>query len=647
MFDLFRSREKTTRYLLGALLGAVALSMVVTLIPGFGSSTGSGSANDQVIAEIGKQTITYREVQLALQDQIKNRNIPNELVSVYAPQIVNALIADHATAYIAGNLGYAPTDEDVATTIQMMVPQLFEGGKFVGKDAYAQFLAANNTSIPEFEQKARLTAAKRRVADVILEGMLVTPEEIEKEYRTRNEVASVEYVKLDPAKIQAEIKVTQDEINAHWATSKANYRMQEKRAFRALYIDEAKVAENMKLGDDELRKLYNSNLDSFRTPERVRARHILIKAKKDDKDDEAKAKAKAEGLLKQIKSGANFAELAQKNSDDTGSATKGGDLDFFPREQMVKPFSDSAFSLKINEVSDLVKTDFGYHIIQTTAKEEARLKPFEEVKAKLAVDAVKQLAYDKMQEAIDKARPELVKNPAAAEEIAKKYGLGYLKVDRAGRGEPVPVIGSNPDVDDAIFDLKKKGDVTNAVTTQGNKLVLAVLDDVFPPRQAELAEVEGQIRQNIINERTQRVLAERSKEIVEKVKAAGGDLRKVAAGYKLEVKTANEFSRESQVEGIGPSSYFEEAFLLNAGGVFGPVSINNSNFICKVTAKRPADMAKFKDQQFDILLRLKGRKAQERKDLFEDGLIQFLKQKGVIKIHQDTLKRLMDSYKNS
>ncbi|MBI4905586.1 MAG: peptidylprolyl isomerase [Acidobacteria bacterium] len=647
MFDLFRSRQKTTRYLLGALLGAVALSMVVTLIPGFGSSTGTGSSTDQVIAEIGKQTVTYRDIQLALQEQIKNRNIPTELVSVYAPQIVNSLVAEYATAYIADQLGYKPTDEDVATTIQMMVPQLFEGGKFVGKEAYSQFLAANNTSIAEFEQKARMSAAKRRVTDVILEGMLVTPEEIEKEYKSRNEVASIEYVKIDPAKLSAEIKVTPDEINAHWATSKSNYRVPEKRAFRVLYIDEAKVGENMKLGDDDLRKLYSSNLESFRTPERVHARHILVKAKKDDKDDEAKAKAKAEDVLKQLKAGGDFAELAKKNSDDTGSAVKGGDLDFFGRGQMVKPFEDSAFSLKLNEISGVVQSDFGYHIIQTLAKEEARLKPFEEVKAKLAVDAVKQMAYDKMQEAIDKARPEVVKNPEAAEEIAKKWGLAYLKVDRAGRGEPVAQIGTNADVDDAVFDLKKKGEVTNPVTTQGNKLILAVLDEIFPARQAELNEVESQIRQNITNERTQRMLTDRSREIVEKVKAAGGDLRKVVAGYKLEIKTANEFSRASQVEGIGASSYFEEAFLLNVGGVFGPVNINNSNYICKVTAKKPADMAKFNEQKFDILLRLKGRKAQERKDLFEDGLVQFLKQKGIVKIHQDTLKRLMDSYKNS
>ncbi|MBI3684101.1 MAG: peptidylprolyl isomerase [Acidobacteria bacterium] len=646
MFDLFRSREKSTRYLLGGLLMLVAISMVITLIPGFGSS-GGGRANDQIIAEIGKEVVTMREVQMGLNDTLRGKNIPNELISVYAPQIVNQVVIERANAYFAKELGYAVTDADVARTIQLMVPQLFEGGKFAGKQVYEQFLAANNTSVTEFERQARTKASLRRLQGVVLEGMVATPEEVEREFRARNEMIKLEFVKLDTAKVYSEIKVSQDEINAHWTASRNSYRIQEKRAFRMLVIDEQKAGEALKMTDEQLLQFYNANKENFRTPERVKVRHILVKTMEKSKEEEEKLNKKAEDLLKQIRGGADFAGLAKKNSDDTVSAAKGGDLDWVARGQTVKAFEDAAFSLKPKQISDLVKTEFGYHIIQTMEKEEARLKPFEQAKGEIQKELQKSRLYDKMQALGDQTHAALLKNPAASEQIAQQLNVIHVKVEKAGRGDPMPQIGASVDFDDALFDLKKKGDVTNVVATAGNKLAIAVLDDVIPARQAELGEVEHQIRQSITNERAQRLVTQRSQEFVEKAKAMGGDLRKAAAALKLEVKTTADFGRDGQVEGIGSASYLEEAFRHDVGTVFGPVNVTGGSFVCKVIAKIPPNMSKLPEMQFDILLRLKGRKAQERRDLFDDGLLHYLRQKGVVKIHQDTVKRLIDSYKGS
>jgi len=645
MFDLFRSREKSTRYLLGGLLMLVALSMVITLIPGFGGGGTGYSSNDQVIAEIGKDTVTLREVQMSLNDTLRGKQIPNELISIYAPQIVNQVITERAMAYFASEFGYSITDADVADIIQRQVPQLFEGGKFVGKDAYAQFLASNNTSISEYERRARLLAAMRRLQGAILEGMVVTPADIEKEYRARNERVTVDYAKIDPAKLRNEIKVSQDEINAHWATSKASYRIGEKRGFRLLVVDEAKIAETIQSNEAELRKFYEANKDSFRTQERVKARHILVKA--ESKDKEEAAKKKAEGLLAQIKGGADFADLAKKNSEDPGSATKGGELDWYPRGQLAKAFEDTAFSLQPKQLSGVVKTEFGYHIIQTLEKETARLKPFEEVKGDIVKEQAKQQVFDRMQQIGDQAIAALRKNPESAEQLAQQLNMHYYKVEKAAAGDPLPLIGNAVEFSDALAQLKTKGEVTPLVTVSNNRLVMAVLDEIFPARQAELAEVQDQIRNTITSERAQRLLSERSTALMEKVKSMGGDLRKAAASMNLEVKSSGEFGREGQVEGIGPASMVDEAFRRDIGAVFGPVNASGANVVCKVTAKTPADMAKLAEQRFDILLRLKGKKAQERRDLFEDGLLQYLKAKNIVKIHQDTVKRLVDSYKNS
>ncbi len=647
MFDLFRSREKTTRYLLGGLLTLVAVSMVVTLIPGFG--TGAGTGLDQTIAEVGDEKISLREVQMGVNDSLRGRQIPPELISVYAPQIVDQVVKERAIAYYAKELGYKITDADVAQVIQMMIPQLFEGGKFVGKEAYAQFLASNNTSISEFERNARMRAAMRRLESVVLEGMIVTPQEIEREYRSRNEKVVIDYVKIDPAKVQAEIKVTPEEIRAHYETSKANYRTAERRTARLLLFDEAKISESLNVDEAVLRRYYDNNKDQFRSQERVRARHILVKAGSTaSKEEKAAAKTKAEGLLKQLKGGGDFAELAKKNSDDPGSAAKGGELDWYARGQLAKAFEDKAFAMKPKETSDLVETEFGYHIIQTLEKEEARLKPFDEVKEQLKKDQVKEQVFDKMAANADQARAALLKNAGAAEQLAGQLGAAYTKIDAKERGKSYPLLaGPSVEMDDALFELKKAGDVTEVVQLPGNKLALAVLDSIEAPRQAELSEVEEQIRTTIRGERAQRLLAERSSSVMERVKGNGGDLSKAVAGMGLDVKSTAEFGRDGQVEGIGSANFLEEAFRRDPGAVFGPVNVSGANYICKIKSKTPADLSKLAAQRYDILLRLKSQKAQQRRDMFEEGLLEYMKQKKIVKIHKETVDRLVNSYKNS
>ncbi|MBL8222095.1 MAG: peptidylprolyl isomerase, partial [Bryobacterales bacterium] len=602
---------------------------------------------DQVVAEIGKDQVMLREVQLGLNDTIRGKNIPPELITVYAPQIVNQIVTERALAYYAKEMGYNVTDEDVAQVIQMMVPQLFEGGKFVGKEAYAQFLASNNTSITEFEKQARLRAGLRRMQSAILEGMVVTPEELEREYRARNEKVTIEFAKIDPVKIQSEIKVTPEEVNAHWASSKMQYKVQEKRTFRMVVIDEDKVSAAIQTNEGSLRSYYEANKDQFRTPERAKVRHILIKTMEKPKDQEEALKKKAEDLLKQVKGGADFAELAKKNSEDTVSAAKGGDLDWVARGQTVKPFEDAAFALQPKQISDIVKSEFGFHIIQTMEKETARLKPFEEVKDQLAKDQAKQQVFDRMQQIADQMRAALVKNPGAAEQMANEFKVGFAKVEKGGRGDVYPLVGQVTDIDNAVFDVKEKGGVTDIVTTSSNKLVIAVLDEVFPARQAELNEVEAEIRKTIASERANRLLNDRATALLDKVKSMGGDLRKAAASMGIEVKSAPEFGRDGNVEGLGTANYVEEAFRRDVGAVFGPVNVSGPIFICKTIGKTPPDMSKFNEQRFDMLLRLKGQKAQERRDLFEDGILHNLQQRGIVKIHQDVIKRLIDTFKNS
>ena len=236
----------------------------------------------------------------------------------------------------------------------------------------------------------------RKVQNMIMATAVVSPKEIEDELRRKNEKAKIAYIAFTAAKFRDEVKVTPEEVKAYFDAHRQDYPVPEKRAFQVLVADQEKIENSIAVSDAQLRAAYSANMDNFRMPERVKVRHILVKTV--DKSDAEKKQllAKAQGLLNQLKGGADFADLAKKNSDDPGSGQQGGDLGWVVRGQTVPDFEKAAFSLKPGELSGVVTTEYGYHIIQVMEKEPARVKPFEEVKAGLATDLKKQDVSEKM-----------------------------------------------------------------------------------------------------------------------------------------------------------------------------------------------------------------------------------------------------------
>jgi peptidyl-prolyl cis-trans isomerase D len=340
MFDLFRSRDRLVRFMLSGLLLVVALSMVTYLIPSYGSGD---RGPDTVIAQIGKETVTQRDAQVAIQNILRGHSIPPNLVSLYVPQIVDQLITERILVYEAGRLGFKVSDDDTFNAIHLALPQLFPEGKFVGRDSYAAFLAQQNMTIEEYEGNMAREVLITRLKEVAIEGTVVTPAEIEQEFRRRNEKVNVAYVKLSPEKLKSEVQITPAEMKEYYARNPAAFPTPEKKSLAILIVDQAKLEQSIHPSEAELRRVYLNDQDKFRTPERVQARHILLKTTEKSPAEVDKVKTKAEDLLKQIKGGADFAELARKNSDDPGSAVKGGDLGWLVRGQTVKPFEDARF----------------------------------------------------------------------------------------------------------------------------------------------------------------------------------------------------------------------------------------------------------------------------------------------------------------
>ena len=199
--------------MLGGVLLVVAASMLTYLIPTYNMG---GSAGGDVVAEIGKEALSTQDVRRTLQQQLKNRQIPPEMVPSVVPQIIDGIITEWALAYEARRLGFTATPEEVANTIRTSIPSLFPGGQFVGKEAYAAMLAQQNLTIPEFEEELARSMLGMRLRDIALEGIVITPAEVEQEYRHRNEKTKIEYVKLSPDQFRSQIQVAPEELRAYF-----------------------------------------------------------------------------------------------------------------------------------------------------------------------------------------------------------------------------------------------------------------------------------------------------------------------------------------------------------------------------------------------------------------------------------------------
>jgi peptidyl-prolyl cis-trans isomerase D len=642
MFDLFRSRDKAVRILLGALLVIVGLSMLTYLIPSYGDAAAS---NDVVIAEVGKSKITLPEIQRIVQNTMRGRQIPAEVLPVYVPQMIDNMINERALAYEAERLGFEVTNEQIGDAIRTYIPSLFQDGKFLGKEAYAAMLAQQNMTIPEFETEMRRQLLITRLRNVALEGTIVTPQEIEQEYKKKNEKVKFEYVKLTADKYKAEAQPSQTDVQQNYDVNKAQFMTPERRVLAVLIADQSKIEQSVAVTDADLQRAYTQNQSQFRIPETVKVRHILLKTQGKPPADEPKIKAQADDLLKQVQGGANFAELVKKHSEDTGSVAAGGEYSVQKNGQMVKEFEDAAFALKPGE-SQVIKTTYGFHVMQVMQHDQPRLKPFDEVKAQIATEWKKQRVSDLMQQISDRAQAMLQKDPGNPEKVAAELNMQVVRVDNYETGKPVAELGISQEFDQAVTGLKK-GEVSQAVAVGTNRLAVAIVTDVLAPRQSTFAEVQDSIRETMASKRATTLVSTRAQELVDKAKSMGGDLAKAAKAMGLEVKTTDDVTRTGAIEGIGSSTYIQEGFRLEQGSVFGPVATPDATIVAKVVAKSQADMSKMGEERSKIRDEIKSQKGRDRGMLFEAGLKEALVRQGKIKIHQEVINRLIAQYRGA
>lgn len=643
MFSLFRSREKNQKIILSVLLGLVAVSMLIYLVPGgfFGGGAGGGSDTD-VLASVGNRQVTVQDVQHQLAQYTRQGNIPKAYLAMLVPRTVEQLITAKAMAYKAEQMGIQVSDDELSQAVQAEVAPAL-GGTF-NMQAYQAALDNAGLTVQGFEGQIREDMLASRLQQLQAQAIVVTDAEARAEFARRNKKVALSYISFDPKSFESKVDMDPAKIKAYFDSHRAQFQTPEKRDVFIVVGSINDFVNGIHVSDESLRKTYQDEIDSFRTPDRVRARHILIKipqnASQADKD---KAKAKAQDILNQIQHGGNFEELAKKNSDDPGSGAKGGELGWLQHGQTVPNFDKTVFSLQPGQTSGLVETEYGYHIIQTEEKQAAHTQTFEEAKPQLMADAQKQGAQDALDRAISAARNDISHNPSQAEAIARKYNLQVFREDGFTRGAPLPGVGSQPNVTNAIFSTQKNGvtEITNM--DQQGKEVFAVVTNVTPARNADYSEVQADVQQRYVSGEAQRLATEAAKTAADRAKK-GESLDTIAKSDGLSVKTAAPFTVEGAAEGIGSGSTLEAAFQANVGGIVGPVQAAGGDVVCQVTQSIPADMAQYAAAKNATVQALKQKREQIDAPLFSDSVLSELKRKGKVKMNPDTMNRLINSY---
>ena len=640
MFDLFRSREKSVRILLGVLLLVVAASMLIYLIPG-GPGGGSNASGQNVIAAVGPEKITTVDLERAVQRVTRGQsNLPKGLLAMYVPTLVNQMIEAKAMAYKAKEMGLDVSDQELGDRIQSEVAPAL-GGKF-DLQIYQSVLAQQGMTVADFEKEQREGLLGSRLETAELQSLIVSDEDARAEYQRKNLKVGLQYLQFDPKEFTSKVNKDPAAMKAYFDKNRASFRTPEKRDIDLIVGTTPDFMQAANVSDAQLQQQYQENIDSYRTPDRVRVRHILIKTQGKPKEEVPKLKAKAEDLLKQIQHGGNFADLAKKNSEDPGSAAKGGELDPIVKGQTVPNFEKTAFALKPGETSGLIETEYGYHIIQGEEKLPAHTQTFEEVKPQLLMDAKKQAASENLKRAVDSARSEIARNPSQAEAIAKKYNLRCFKLDGLASGTAMPEVNTQPELMNAIFSASKGNttEVTN-IDPQG-KAAFATVNNVVPAHDADYASVAGDVQKKYMEAESQRLAQEAAKAAAERARK-GESLEAVAKSYGVSIKSAAPFTVDGAAEGIGSASLLSAAFKSKVGDVVGPVA-GSGQFVCRVSERLPADMNQFAANKAAIVQSLQQQRQSVQQPLFRDSVVSDLKRRGKIKINQQTLSRIMTSY---
>ncbi len=629
----------------------VLLAVIVAFVFGFvfldmGISGAMGNNPDEnrvYAARVNGETITYNDYFRALKNyedmyrQMYGQQwTPQMAQQMGLPrQVLNQLVDRTLMAQEAERLNLSASPEEVRRRLLSM-PTFMQDGKFVGMELYKRYVTGplGYASAADFEADLARDITVGKIESALSSSIVISPKAADAEYKRLNESAKIRYVMLSASQQAASMAVTDAEIADYYQKNQSKYTHGEQRSVRYLIADHNKLRAQITPSDENLRKFYNDNREQYKAQEAARVQHILVKVDPGAAPEvDAAARAKAEGLVKQLRAGADFGALARTNSDDPSSASMGGDMGFVERGLTVEPFERAIFSIPLNTISDPIRsTDFGYHIVRVSERRPAGYRPYEEVKPELMVRGAGDLAKEQARNEINRIGLVLKNNkPSNVDAFVANANANVTSNDSGwfGKGEQITGIGNNPPLSEWVF-AAKVGDVSGPVGTSRGPAI-AYLEKIRPAGISPLAEVKEKVSQDVKLQKARDAV----KSTLAQMMAGATTLDAVAqkAGSPVRDGSAN---RQGPIAGItgDATALIEAAINSPVGGIQGPVTIADGAVVFEVTEQKKVTPDELKQNRATYVDTLRQQQARS----LRSSLVERLRKDSKVEINQSIVE---------
>jgi peptidyl-prolyl cis-trans isomerase D len=642
MIRILQQDSRITKVIFAVIIGAAIVTMVITLVPGIFDN---GAANDASLYAtvkspgvfgriVGESTpIKTADVQRAAEQQMQQQQLPDFYLQFIMQRAGQIQVERAVLQHEADHLGLQVSDDDLRHYLQNgpYAEYLFPGGKFIGQDQYVNFVeSAFRLPVTQFENEVKSDIELQRLQALVTGGVSVADSAVRAQYLQTGTKVKFDYAVISGSDIKNTINPSDADLQAFFKTNAARYAnaIPETRKIEFFNFETAGLPGGVPaVSDADAQAYYQAHLDQYKSAEQVKTRHILIAvAKGADAKTDAAAKAKAEDILKQIKAGGNFADLAKKNSDDPGSKDQGGELPMIATSSLDPAYAQAAMALNPGQTSPLVRSSFGYHIIQTESKQTAAVKSFADVKASIIEQLQTQKSAAAAQTYAAQLASEAQKN--GLDKTAAAHNLKVITTDYVARDGIIPSLADSTGLLSAAFNATKGAAPQTASTGEGYAVFQVA--DIQAAHAPDFATYKPHILDDYRTQKAPELLNSQLIKLSDLAKKLG-DLHKAAAQLNLTVKSSDLVGRDAQITDIGSlTGAASVVFTMPIGGISGPVNEGANGAVLQLTDKQEpnaADIAAHLDATKQTLL---NQQRQEAFSVFVDSLMNRYEKAGAI-----------------
>lgn len=628
MLKVMRDSFHHLKWVLIAVVAAFIFGFVF-IDMGMGGGGFGGAKDDlQFAARVNGETITFNDYQRALknveamyQQQFGQQFTPEMSQMMNLPnQVINMLVDQRLLTQEAERLNLEASPEEVRRKL-LTIPTFTENGKFIGMELYNRYITGplGYASAAEFEEDLGREIALQKMESALQHSVVLSAKAVDAEYRRANENAKVRYV-LMPAGQAETLTVTPAEVDAYYKAHQSEFTHGEQRKIRYILADYAKIRGEVKPTDAELRKVYEQTKENYRRPASAHVLHILVKSEPSATPQaDAAAKAKAQGIVAQLRGGADFATLARQNSEDPSSSGNGGDMGWVDMGKTVEPFERAIFSIPLNTISDPVRSkEYGYHIVKVVERRDQSVQSFEEARPALAAKASNDMSKDIARAEINRVNAGLKQNKPATAQAFAALASGRLTSNDSGwvgKNEPVGGLGNNQPLSQWIF-AAKQNDISDPIGTSKG-IAIAFVEEIRGAGVSTLAEVRERVEQEAKRQKAREAASAQLAQMLLGAPNVDAVAQKVG-------RTPSEVTvdRQGNIAGLnGDTSKFVDAALKgNVGQLNGPVIVGDGAVVFQVVEQKRVTSEELQKNREAFATRLREQQARQLRSVLVDRL---------------------------